>query len=185
MSVTMAGRMTCRSRRRSTYCWPVTTRGCAPGCLAARLDAEDRVARGDLAQLGVGGLRVHAVKEHADLPAPALEVSAQQPGLVVVGQLGEPDRLGAATDAQFGLPVRGADVADPLGDAARGNEVAVALEVKQVDGGGAQFPGRPAAHVQYPRAVDADAQPGQPGDGVVERCGGLARLAVAGLGGHL
>src|SRR4029077_19535690 len=38
-----------------------------------RGDAEDRVAGGDLEQLGVGGVGADPVEEHADLELPALE----------------------------------------------------------------------------------------------------------------
>jgi hypothetical protein len=105
----------------------------------ARLDAEDGVAGRDLAELGLGGLGVHAVEEHADLEPPALEVGAQQRGLDLVGQLDHAHVFRAAADAQLGLAVRGADVADPLGDAARRDQVPGAIDRQQVDRGAAQL----------------------------------------------
>ena len=91
--------------------------------------------------------------------------------------------LAVRTESGLRPGADGAQVADPLGVAARRDQVAGAVKRQRVDRGGAPL-ARPAApDGQDTRPVDADAHPGQPGDGGVEEAGGRLRLDVAVLRG--
>src|SRR5262249_20143899 len=66
---------------------------------------------------------------------------------------------------------------------ARGDEVALAVDDQQIDGGSPPFTGGTAAHLEHARAPDADAAPGESGDGGVEDVlGEPVRLDVMGCG---
>ena len=96
-------------------------------------DGEDRVIRRDPPQLGLGGFGTNAAEEHAHLGLPPGEVGAQDRGLVVVGDLGGGERLRPPAEPQLTL-VRDAQVADPLGLAARRDEILLAVDDEQPPG---------------------------------------------------
>jgi hypothetical protein len=123
-------------------------------------------------------------KTIADLPLPALEVPAQDRWLVVVGDLGRAERLLAAAEQQAALAA-GAEVADPLGVAAGGDQVALTARGEQVDRTAAPLAAAAPAHLEHARAGQADARPRQPGDHAVENVAPEpARLLVVGLLAH-
>src|SRR4051812_38289333 len=95
-----------------------------PGGTSA--DPEHRVPRCDRDDRLVGRIGTDALEELADLPLPPAQVRAEDLGLVGVVHLVERERLDAPTDPQL-TGSGGAQVADPLRLAARGDEVAGAV----------------------------------------------------------
>src|SRR4051812_45669565 len=115
--------------------------------MSGRDHPKDRVAGGDGEQFVVGRVRTHAVEEDADLEFPALQVGAEDGGLLRVGELLWREALDAPAQPEFTL-ARRPQVAYPLGDAAWRDQVAAALEVEQVDRRLPQLAARPAFYVQ-------------------------------------
>src|SRR3569833_373810 len=139
-------------------------------------EPEDRVTRCDLEQLLVGGGRVDAVEEHADLELPAPQVGAQDLRLHLVGHLGRGEDLDPAAEVQ--LPATGhPHVPNPLRVAAGGHEVALALVPEQVAGRGPPLAALAPTDVKDTRAQQADAHPGEAGD---DPAGDAVREVVAG-----
>jgi len=110
---------------------------------------------------------VQVFEEAAHLPGPAVEVGGQDGGLVGVGHLLGADGFDAAADPQLTL-AGGPQVADPLGVAPGRHEVALAVELEQVDHGRAPLAARPAPHGEDPGAGHGDAVPHEPADRPVE-----------------
>src|SRR3569833_2288599 len=122
-------------------------------------EPEDRVTRCDLEQLLVGGGRVDAVEDHADLELPAPQVGAQDLRRLLVGHLGRGEDLDPA--AEVLLPATGhPHVPNPLRVAAGGHEVALALVPEQVDGRGPPLAALAPTDVKDARAQQAAAHPG-------------------------
>src|SRR4051812_32171660 len=130
-------------------------------------DQEDGVVGSDRGDLAVWGAAAHAAEEDADLRLPSLEVRAEDVHLRVVGQLARAERLDPAAEPQSPLACD-PQVAHPLGDAARRDEVAAAVERQQVDRGRAPFAARSAADLEDARAPDAHSAAGRDGDEAVE-----------------
>ena len=150
----------------------------------SRGDAEDGVARRDAPQLLAGRVGVDAVEEDPALELPAPQVLAQDLRLGVVIDLCRGEALGLAAEAEFSLAARGAQVADPLGGAARRDQVALSACRQRVDDGAARLPRRASLDGQQPGAIEADADPGEPGDGVVQETGALRGGGVARFRAH-
>src|SRR3954471_19628178 len=94
----------------------------------ARTQREHREVGGDACQVLVGGLLADALEELPDLPAPPVEVSAQDRRLGAVVKLLRPDVLDLPAEPQL-RDTGGTDVADPLRRPPRGDEVALAVDV--------------------------------------------------------
>ena len=93
------------------------------------------------------GVRPDAAEELPDLPFPALEVGAEDRDLVGVRHLHGANPLTPAAAQEVGLACH-SQVANPLRVPARRDEVALALEVKDVDRDAARLAGLPTAHLE-------------------------------------
>src|SRR6266536_876287 len=122
---------------------------------------------GDAAQLLLGGVRSDAAEEDAHLSHPALQVRAQDRWLVVVGDLRGAKWLAPATEPEAALSTD-AEVADPLGVAAGGDQIARAFEGEQVDGVAAPLTAGARAGLEDASAEHADPELCQAGDKAVE-----------------
>src|ERR1700710_654146 len=100
--------------------------------MSDRLNREHRETRRDRCQLLVGGVRVEALEELAYLPGPLAQVLPQHRSLLVIAQLDGGERLDPPANPKLagaGCP----QVAHPLGDAARGDQVALAVQRQWFD----------------------------------------------------
>src|ERR1700694_791650 len=115
-------------------------------------------------QLLLGGVRPHSLEEHAHLRFPALQVGAQDRQLALVVELHRPERLAAPAETQSAFATS-AQVTHPLSLAARGDEVALAVERQQVHRGASPDARAAAAYFKDARAPYADPEPGECRDG--------------------
>src|SRR4051794_11312205 len=120
------------------------------------------MVRGDAADLLVGRAGADSSEEHSYLRLPPTEVGAQDLDLVVVADLCRAELLRTPSEPEPAF-ARDPQVAHPLSDAARCDEVAAAVEGEQVDRCGAPLAAGPAAHLEHARAPDAEPRAG--GDG--------------------
>src|SRR6266508_4252215 len=119
------------------------------------LDAEDRVIRGDPAELFARGGRINAAEELADFPLPPPEVGAKDRLLVGVRDLRRNEAL--AFSAEQELPFTGdAQVAHPLGMTAWGDEVSGAFERQHVDRQTARLAALATTHLEHAGTPDTD-----------------------------
>src|SRR4051812_22443217 len=114
------------------------------------------MVRSDAGELLLGSVGLDAVEEDTGLPAPLLEVGAQQRDpLLLVGDLAERDLLRLAALDQLRRRVD-ADVLDPLDLAPGRGQIAAAVEVERVDRRPPRLARLAADDLELARARDAD-----------------------------
>ncbi|GAA1569062.1 hypothetical protein GCM10009804_26870 [Kribbella hippodromi] len=132
------------------------------------VDLEDGDAGGDVVEDLVGGvLGDVAAEEGADFPGPLLQVEAEGGDFVGVGEFLGAEGLGAAAELEAG-DAAGAQVLHPLGVAARGDQVTLAVDDQQVHRRTPPLAGLATLDRQHPAAHQAHTELRQPGDDPVE-----------------
>src|SRR2546422_2973977 len=131
-------------------------------------EPEDGMLGGDPAQLLLARVRPDAVEEDPDLGLPLAQVRAQDRRLLaLVDDLDGPEWLRAAAEEQAPLPAR-AEVARPLGVAARRHQIALAFVAEQVYRRAPPLAGAAPAHLEHARAPHAQPKASEPGNGAVD-----------------
>src|SRR5436305_6597857 len=120
----------------------------------------------DPLQLRLGSISIDPVEEGADLPFPHLQVGAQERRLLLVGQLGGGEALGATTN-QSALAAD-PQVADPLGVTSRRDQVLAALEAQRVDRGLPPLAALAPFDFEHARPRDAEPDPAKSSDERIE-----------------
>src|SRR4029453_12721104 len=121
----------------------------------------------DAAQLLLGRVGADTAEEDTHLRLPALEVGAQDRWLVLVGELGRPERLRASPDPQLSVSRR-AQVANPMRHSPGRDEVPIASIGEEVDGCRPPLAGLAPTHAQLPGSPDADTSAREQRDDRVE-----------------
>ena len=143
------------------------------------LDAKDRVVGRDAPKLPARRVGADAAEELAHLPRPTLHVGAQDRFLLGIGELDANEAFASPPEGKLAL-AGDAQVPNPLGLPACGDEIPASLEREQIDRSTARLTGLAAANFEHARSPDAEPEPAEGGDDPVDDVAGEpARSDVA------
>src|SRR5438093_7347620 len=98
------------------------------------------MSRGNASEFGGGCIRSDTSEKYADFDLPAAQVGPQDFGFLLISHFDDTNRLAASPQSKLALTT-GADVADPLRDASRRDQISLLTVGQQIHRGRSPFPG--------------------------------------------
>ena len=129
------------------------------------------MVRGDPKEVLVGGVGTHTLKENPHLELPTAKIGPEQLGLLRIDDFDHSDGLAPRAEPQLTFASH-ANIANPLRQPSRCDQIPVAVMGQQVDRRRSPFAAGPSPNGKDAGAIDADSGESQQRDKAIEDIGG-------------